>query len=105
MMAEHFNGLTPAQAEALAVLAEEAGEVIQAIGKSLRHGLDSAHPDGGADNMARLSIELGDLKAAVNIAATEGLIDVAQVNVAFYEKMRRIVRYLHHVGVAEVEKD
>jgi hypothetical protein len=29
----HFNGLTPAQAERLAMLAEEAAEVIQVIGK------------------------------------------------------------------------
>ena len=41
----HFNGLTPAQAERLAMLAEECGEVIQVVGKILRHGYDSYHPD------------------------------------------------------------
>ena len=35
---EHFNGLTPAEAKRLALLAEECGEVLQAIGKVLRHG-------------------------------------------------------------------
>lgn len=42
---DHFNGLTPAQAERLAMLAEECGEVIQIVGKILRHGYDSHHPD------------------------------------------------------------
>lgn len=40
----HFNQLTPAEAERLAMLAEECGEVIQVIGKILRHGYDSYHP-------------------------------------------------------------
>ena len=33
-----FNGLTPAEAERLALLMEECGEVVQIIGKVLRHG-------------------------------------------------------------------
>lgn len=44
-MSEHFNKLTPAQAERLAMLIEEAGEVIQAAGKILRHGYSNYHPD------------------------------------------------------------
>ena len=43
-MSDHFNGLTPAEAERLAMLAEECGEVIQMVGKILRHGYDSYHP-------------------------------------------------------------
>lgn len=35
-MADHFNGLTPAEAERLALLLEELGEAQQAIGKILR---------------------------------------------------------------------
>ena len=37
-MDDHFNNLTPGEAERLAILAEECGEVIQIIGKILRHG-------------------------------------------------------------------
>ncbi|MGR3524882.1 MAG: hypothetical protein ACU0CT_02645 [Paracoccaceae bacterium] len=40
----HFNNLTPAEAERLAMLAEECAEVIQVVGKILRHGYDSYHP-------------------------------------------------------------
>ncbi len=44
-MTEHFNGLTPAEAERLAMLAEETGEIVQMVGKILRHGYESYHPD------------------------------------------------------------
>jgi len=44
MTEENFNDLSPAQTEALAVLAEECAEVIQVVGKILRHGLSSKHP-------------------------------------------------------------
>jgi hypothetical protein len=36
-----FNQLTDAEAERLALLAEECGEVVQVIGKILRHGYES----------------------------------------------------------------
>lgn len=63
-MSEHFNGLTPAEAERLAMLSEECGEVIQIIGKILRHGYDSYHPDDpGVTNRDLLGKELIDLAA------------------------------------------
>lgn len=34
----HFNRLTPGQLERLAVLVEECGEAIQAVGKIMRRG-------------------------------------------------------------------
>lgn len=63
-MVDHFNRLTPAQAERLAMLAEECGEVIQMIGKILRHGYDSYHPqDRTVTNRQHLGRELTDLLA------------------------------------------
>lgn len=43
-MTEHFNKLTPAEAERLAMLSEECGEVVKIIGKIFRHGYDSSNP-------------------------------------------------------------
>lgn len=43
----HFNGLSPAEAERLAILAEECSEVVQKVCKTLRNGYESTHPDGG----------------------------------------------------------
>ena len=51
---DHFNKLTPSQAERLAMLAEECGEVVQIVGKILRHGYDSHHPDDPATSNTRL---------------------------------------------------
>lgn len=60
----HFNRLTPAQAERLAMLIEECGEVIQAATKVLRHGYTSYHPkDPSTDNRELLCRELTDLIA------------------------------------------
>ncbi len=61
MKAEHFNQLSPSEAERLAMLAEGCGEVVQAIGKILRHGYESTHPDGGPTNRATLERECGDV--------------------------------------------
>jgi len=51
------------------LLAEECGEVIQVIGKILRHGYDSTHPNDpeGDTNRALLENELGDLNAALQL--------------------------------------
>lgn len=98
-MSEHFNGLTPEQAEALALLAEECGEVIQIIGKILRHGLYSRHPDGGADNQELLETECGDMEAAVHICRTQGIVHPSHVATARNDKLQRVGRFLHHVKV------
>jgi len=64
-MTEHFNQLTPAEAERLAMLAEECGEVIQIIGKILRHGYASHNPKDmkKMPNKFLLSKEMGDVLA------------------------------------------
>ena len=61
-MTEHFNQLTPAQAERLAMLAEECGEVIQSVGKILRHGYESGHPENPkVTNRRLLEKEISDI--------------------------------------------
>jgi len=63
-MADHFNQLTPAEAERLAMLAEECAEVIQVVGKILRHGYESYHPETpDITNRELLGKELSDLAA------------------------------------------
>ena len=100
-MIDHFNGLTSAQAERLAMLAEECGEVIQVIGKILRHGYDSWHPDQASTppeyrftNRKALGQELTDLFA---VAASLCRDDVPEgslhdQDLAWIKKLR----YVHH---------
>ena len=54
------NELTPAESERLALLSEEMGEAIQAIGKILRHGYESTGPKTIVRNRTSLEKELGD---------------------------------------------
>ena len=68
----HFNGLSPAQAERLAMIAEEAGEIVQAVGKILRHGFDSRSPEGGPDNREALAREIADLHVCASLSISAG---------------------------------
>lgn len=96
MNGEHFNKLTPTEAELLALLAEECGEVVQAIGKILRHGLDSWHPDSGMNNRSTLEREMGDVRAAMILLCEAGLTAKDQVHRCADSKLERVGRYLHH---------
>lgn len=97
MTRAHFNDLTPEELEALSLIAEECGEVIHVIGKILRHGLLCAHPDGGPDNQRLLTVELGDLRAAVVIAQRIGMLNENAICAAGADKLSRVGKYLHHI--------
>ena len=70
-MSKHFNGLSADEAERLAMLSEECAEVIQVIGKILRHGYDSSNPNTAShgvfnpSNYTLLVKELNDIGAVV----------------------------------------
>ncbi len=95
-MSDHFNGLTPREAELLALLAEECGEVVQAIGKILRHGLESRHPNGGPTNRNSLGIEIGNVLAAVKLAEEASVVSRSQIILSEDRKLREVRQYLHH---------
>lgn len=97
-MEKHFNQLTPAQAELLALLAEECGECIQAIGKILRHGYASSNPmlaitTNNADNLAK---EMGDVSAAMTLLCNAGPVTEDQVHFNADMKLANVGRWLHH---------
>ena len=95
-MSDSFNGLSPAEIERLAILMEEAGEVVQAVGKILRHGYESRHPVTQSNNRDELQKEIGDLRAAVTMMHNAG--DIADCTIAGFEqiKLDKIGKYLHH---------
>lgn len=88
--------LTKSELERLAVLAEECAEVIQVIGKIERHGYDSVHPNGGADNRQLLVKELGDVLGIVRIMVRNGDYDFEKVEAASDYKIEHVQEYLHH---------
>lgn len=92
---EHFNKLTPAQAERLAMLAEECGEVIQIVGKILRHGYDSCHPKNPkVTNRELLGRELLDLQTVAVTLRRDFVPDFSlhDMNKTWEKKLR----FAHH---------
>jgi NTP pyrophosphatase (non-canonical NTP hydrolase) len=91
-----FNQLTDGQAERLALLLEELGEAQQAIGKILRHGYESYHPDGGESNRENLQKELGDVLGAIELMTARG--DLVYKTIHHYRtvKLANVKQWLHH---------
>lgn len=92
-MTEHFNKLTPAEAERLAWLMEECAEAQQAIGKILRHGYNSKNPfdPNHEGNRADLLREIRDINAAVNLMIEKG--DLSQLA---RERNHTKLAFMHH---------
>jgi hypothetical protein len=91
----HFNGLTPAEAERLAILSEELGEAQQCIGKILRHGYESTW-DNGVSNREYLERELGDVDAIMTLMFRNKDINIHEIDKASLHKLERVKGYTHH---------
>ena len=96
MSESNFNELTPAQTELIALLMEECGELVQACGKILRHGLDSFHPDTEISNREALVHEMGDVTAAMKMLCNNSIVDKEIVFEKSVNKLKRVREYLHH---------
>jgi len=98
-MGEAFsNELAAAQVERFALLAEELGEAVQIIGKILRHGANSYHPNDADEvpNKELLVKELGDIQFAVELLCATHDIDEALIEWYRVEKIKKVEQYLHH---------
>ena len=100
-MAEHFNRLTPAEAERLAMLSEECGEVVQIVGKILRHGYESHHPDSpDLSNRDLLAKELADVHSVTDRMVFDGDMRIGQIESNYTpgcgSNWSEKKRYTHH---------
>ena len=97
-MGRAFNKLTHAEIERLALLAEECGEVIQAVSKILRHGYESYNPldTNKETNRTLLEKELGDLQEAKRIMLAADDIHDSNIKIYAQSKYERVKQYLHH---------
>lgn len=94
-MTEHFNRLTPAEAERLAYLIEELAEAQQAACKILRHGYASHNPDAVSkhDNREDLRRELLDVTGAIS-----RMVEARDISddVFLHASPTKGARYMHH---------
>ena len=75
--------------EALIILQEECAEVIQAVSKCYRFGLDNAHKS-GATQRANLEMEVGDMLALVDILIEKGVINQSNLDTAKLNKIEKL---------------
>jgi len=94
----HFNGLDPAEAERLYLLAEECAEVIVSVNKILRHGYASHNPDApeDGDNREQLSREIGDVRFVVDLMLHRGDVDAHSISAYAALAKDRKAKYVHH---------
>lgn len=92
-----FNKLTDAQAERLAILAEECAEVIHMIGKTLRHGYEDSHPDyDNITNRKNLEKELGNVGYIIHEMIAKGDINETNISLSMINKGETVKPFLHH---------
>jgi hypothetical protein len=85
---------TAHESEVLTILIEEAAEVQQRATKMLRFGVKEMQPGQSLSNRARLSDEVGDLMAIIDMAKGIGLIDTFRINKARAEKFIKLDKYM-----------
>lgn len=90
------NGLSLAEAERLALLVEECGEVQQIIGKVLRHGYESRWPLDGKTNRERLEDELGDLFLIYELFCNAKDLNPYNVLLRKQTKVKKLKKWVHH---------
>lgn len=74
-------GLTPGESERLAILGEECGEVMRAIGKIQRYGFESTSPfsSTGRSNRMTLEREIGSLRAVTTLMLDAGDVRLSEL--------------------------
>jgi len=91
-----------AKEEVFTKIAEEAGEIVQAVCKLLQHGEFSYHPKADqGHNLHHLSKELGDMLGLIKWAFYMGYLDPYAVQEAARTKMERVAVYAHNIHVPE----
>lgn len=79
--------------EILDITQEECAEVIVAISKISRFGLDNVKPGKPLTNRQHLAEELGDLQAMIDLCIVTGLVDAEEVNQATENKINKLKQW------------
>lgn len=94
-------GLTAAEIERLAILAEQCGEVAQAIAKVMVHGWKVQSGDFGISYRVGLERKIGAVRAAVNMMLDAGDVRLAELQAWQRNKRERLAKWAKHQGEAQ----
>ena len=81
------------ESEVMNILSEECAEVIQAISKCHRFGLDNLKPGKPKTNCEHLEEELGDLLAMVDILLNMGVVSEQTLESAKLAKIEKLKKW------------
>ena len=79
--------------EVLDILQEECAEVIQAVSKVSRFGIDNYKPGKPKTNREHMEEELGDLLAMVDIMLEQGIVSWDNLEVAKQAKIEKLKKW------------
>lgn len=90
------NRISEAEQERVGLFSEEMGEAQVEIGKILRHGIDSCHPDEpGLSNAQRLELEAGHVLAAIDLLVVSGTLNLGALAQHRRQKLQKLRSWLH----------
>jgi NTP pyrophosphatase (non-canonical NTP hydrolase) len=84
--------MTEKERDILGITQEECAEVIQAISKCVRFGIDNSHKSGNTQR-ENLSMEVGDLVCMIGLMIEAGLVKEEDINRAKDEKIEKLKIY------------
>jgi NTP pyrophosphatase (non-canonical NTP hydrolase) len=79
--------------EVMDILQEECAEVIQAVSKINRFGLDNFKPGKPKTNREHLEEELGDMLAMIDIMLEKNVISVEHLDIAKKAKIEKLKKW------------
>jgi NTP pyrophosphatase (non-canonical NTP hydrolase) len=85
--------MDPKTKETLDILQEECAEVIQAVSKISRFGLDNLKPGKPKTNKEHLEEELGDLLAMIDILCGNGVVELDNLRAAKLAKIEKLKKW------------
>jgi NTP pyrophosphatase (non-canonical NTP hydrolase) len=85
--------MDPKIKEVMDITQEECAEVIQAISKISRFGIDNFKPGKPKTNREHLEEELGDMLAMVDIMLEKGVVSLDKLNIAKAAKIEKLKKW------------
>jgi NTP pyrophosphatase (non-canonical NTP hydrolase) len=79
--------------EVMDILQEEAAEVIQAVSKIRRFGIDNAKPGTNYSNREHLEEEIGDLLAMIDILQINNIVSWGNLHTAKRAKIEKLKKW------------